>query len=92
MSKIIFLPVSVGGGLLAGLIGKKLFAVIWGVIDDQEAPKPEHRNVSVLKLAVALLIEGALFSLIRGFVDHGSRHAFTRMTGAWPGDEKPESE
>ena len=92
MSKMIFLPVSVGGGLLAGLIGKKLFGVIWGVIDDQEPPKPEHRNISLLKLAVALLIEGALFSLIRGLVDHGSRHAFTRMTGAWPGDEKPEPE
>ncbi len=92
MSKMIFLPVSVGGGLLAGLIGKKLFAAIWGVIDDQEAPKPEHRNISLLKLAVALLIEGALFSVIKGLVDHGSRHAFTRMTGAWPGDEKPEPE
>lgn len=90
MSKMIFLPVSVGGGLLAGLIGKKLFAVTWGVIDDQEAPKPEHREISLLKLAVALLIEGALFSLIRGFVDHGSRHVFTRITGAWPGDEQPE--
>ena len=92
MSKMIFLPVSVGGGLLAGLIGKKLFAVIWGVIDDQQAPEPEHRDISLLKLAVALLIEGALFSLIRGLVDHGSRHVFTRITGAWPGDEKPEAE
>jgi hypothetical protein len=90
MSKMIFLPASVGGGLLAGLIGKKLFAVIWGVIDDQEAPKPEHRNISPMKLAVALLIEGALFSLIKGFVDHGSRHVFARATGAWPGDENPE--
>jgi hypothetical protein len=25
-------------------------------------------------------------------VDHGSRHGFTRMTGAWPGDEEPEPE
>lgn len=90
MSKMMFLPASIGGGLLAGMIGKKLFAVIWGVIDDQEAPKPEHRNISPSKLAVALLIEGALFALIRGFVDHGSRHVFARVTGAWPGDENPE--
>ena len=39
MSKLIFIPVSIGGGLLAGLIGKKLFGVIWGAIDDQEAPE-----------------------------------------------------
>jgi Protein of unknown function (DUF4235) len=89
MSKVIFLPISVGGGLLAGLIGKKLFNVFWGVIDDQEAPKAEHRRVNVLKLVAALLIEGALFALVRGLVDHGSRQAFARMTGAWPGEEEP---
>ena len=91
MSKLMFLPVSIGGGLLAGLIGKKLLGVLWGAIDDQEPPSAEHRAVSVPKLALALLIEGALFSLIRGLVDHGSRHAFARVTGAWPGDERPDS-
>lgn len=92
MSKVLFLPVSIGGGLLAGLIGKKLFGLIWGVIDDQEPPGAEHRDVSLPKLGLALLIEGALFSLIRGLVDHGSRHAFTRLTGAWPGEETPDPE
>ena len=91
MSKVIYVPISVGGGLLAGVIGKKLFSVIWGVVDDQEPPKAEHRRVDVPKLAIALLLEGALFALIRGLVDHGSRHVFARVTGAWPGDEAPES-
>ncbi len=92
MGKIVFLPVSVGGGLLAGLVGKKLFGLIWGVIDDQEPPQPEHRDIHLGKLALALGIEGALFSLIKGFVDHGSRHAFTRLTGSWPGDDAPTTE
>jgi Protein of unknown function (DUF4235) len=92
MGKLMFLPVSIGGGLLAGLIGKKLFEAIWGVIDDEEAPKAEHRHVSLPKLVVALAIEGALFALIKGLVDHGSRQAFTRVTGAWPGEERPEPE
>jgi Protein of unknown function (DUF4235) len=91
MSKVTFVPVSIGGGLLAGLIGKKLFGVIWGAIDDQEPPSAKHREVSVPRLVVALLVEGALFSLIKGLVDHGSRHAFARVTGAWPGDEEPDS-
>ena len=91
MSKVMFLPISVGGGLLAGLIGKKLFGVIWGAIDDQEPPSAEHRDVSVLKLVVALLIQGALFALIKGLIDHGSRHAFARVTGAWPGEEQPDT-
>jgi Protein of unknown function (DUF4235) len=91
MSKAIFTPVSVASGLLAAVIGKKLFNLIWGVVDNEEPPKAEHRDVSLLKLAAALLVEGALFALIKGLVDHGSRHAFARMTGAWPGDEAPDS-
>jgi Protein of unknown function (DUF4235) len=92
MSKVVFLPVSIGGGLIAGLIGKKLFALIWGLIDAQAAPKPEHRRVPLGKLTLALIIEGALFSLLKGIVDHGSRHAFTRLTGSWPGEEAAESD
>ncbi len=45
MGKAFFLPVSIGGGLLAGLIGKKLFGLIWGVIDDEAPPGPEYRNI-----------------------------------------------
>jgi Protein of unknown function (DUF4235) len=82
MGKLVFLPISIGGGLLAGLIGKKLFDVIWRLIDDQDPPKPEHRNVHVGKLLIALTIEGAILSLIRGIINHGSRQAYTRLTGS----------
>ena len=92
MGKLVFLPISVGGGVLAGLIGKKLFGVIWGLIDDQDPPKPEHRNVHVGKLLIALTIDGAVLSLIRGIVNHASRHAYARITGSWPGDEQPEAD
>jgi Protein of unknown function (DUF4235) len=92
MGKLVFLPISLGGGLLAGVIGKKLFDVIWGLIDDQDSPKPEHRNVHVGKLLIALTIEGPVLSLIRGVINHGSRHAYTRLAGSWPGDEQPEAD
>jgi hypothetical protein len=49
MGKLVLLPISIGGGLLAGLIGKNFFGVIWGLIDDQDPPKPEHRSVHVGK-------------------------------------------
>jgi hypothetical protein len=92
MGKVAFLPVSIGGGLLAGLIGKRLFGLIWDVIDDQEPPQSEHRDIHLGKLILALAIEGALLSLLKGFVDHSARHVFARLTGSWPGDEAPETE
>ena len=43
-------------------------------------------------LIAALVIEGAVFCLVKGLVDHGARHYFERATGAWPGEEAPEPE
>jgi len=88
--KIAFLPVSIASGLAAGQLSKKLFDLIWGRIDDEEAPRPKHREIEMRKLALALVIEGALFRLIKGLVDHATRRGFTRATGSWPGDERPE--
>ena len=88
--KLAFIPVSVLGGILAGFIGQKAFDAIWGKVDAQEPPQPEHRQVSLAKLAIALLIEGAIFRLVKGLFDHAARRGFARMTGAWPGEEQPD--
>ena len=90
--KFLFLPFSLAIGFLAGVIAKKSFERVWGMIDDQEPPDAEHREVSYVKLVAALAIEGAIFRLVKGLVDHGTRRAFARATGAWPGEEQPEPE
>jgi hypothetical protein len=88
--KIAFIPVSILGGLVAGFIGQKAFDAIWGKVDEEEPPQPDHREVSLAKLAIALIIEGAIFRLVKGLFDHGARRAVERMTGEWPGEEHPE--
>jgi hypothetical protein len=90
--KLMFKPFSIGSGLVAGLLARRIFGVIWGLIDEEEPPRAEHAEVPVWKLVVALMLEGALFAVIRGLVDHGARHAFTHFTGEWPGEEEPEQE
>ena len=90
--KLAFLPVSILGGIVAGLVGQKAFDAIWGKVDEQEAPQPQHREVSLAKLAIALVIEGAIFRLVKGLVDHSARRVFERATGTWPGEEAPEPE
>jgi Protein of unknown function (DUF4235) len=92
MSKLIFRPVSIVAGVLAGLLGRKLFQRVWGVVDDAQPPKPEQRPVAIGKLALALVLEGALFRLVKGLADHGSRQAFSRLTGAWPGESRADAQ
>ena len=92
MSKFLFLPVSVLGGIAAGFAGKKVFEQIWGLIDSEEPPDSKHRQTSWLKLLAALALEGAIFRAARGAFDHGARQLFAKTTGSWPGEERPEPE
>ena len=88
--KFLFLPFSIAAGLIAGKISQRVFELIWQLFDDQEAPDAEHKEVSILKLVLALAIEGAIFRAVRGLVDHSARRGFNRLTGSWPGEEAPE--
>jgi hypothetical protein len=90
--KFIFAPIGIVLGLIAGMAASKIFQQIWGLIDEEEPPKPEHREFSWPKLIGALLIEGAIFRLVKGLVDHGTRTSFAKVTGSWPGEERPERE
>ncbi|MGA9856249.1 MAG: DUF4235 domain-containing protein [Solirubrobacteraceae bacterium] len=91
MGKLAFTPFSVGSGLVAGFAGRRLFSLLWGLVDDEEPPRPEHREVPWGKLAIAVTLEAAVFALTRAAVDHGARQAFYRATGSWPGDESPDA-
>lgn len=86
--KLIFAPIGVIAGLLAGLLAQKGFDRIWAAIDDEEPPEPDQRDVPYRKLIPALLVEGAIFRLTKGMVDHGVRGAFARLTGSWPGESR----
>ena len=90
--KLIFTPIGIVAGLLAGMVGKKVFEQVWGLIDKEEPPQPEHRDVSWPKLIAALAFEGAIFRVVKGLVDHGARRTFAGATGSWPGEEAPERE
>jgi Protein of unknown function (DUF4235) len=84
-----FRPFGIVVGILAGVIGSKVFERLWALIDDEDAPEPKHREIAFGKLVLALVLQGAIFRLLRGLADHGTRHAFARVTGEWPGQERP---
>jgi len=88
--KLLFLPFSITAGLVAGFLSKKLFDGVWRLVDEEEAPEAEHKEISMGKLALALVLEGAIFRAVRGLVDDGARRSFYNLAGTWPGQEEPE--
>ncbi|HXB17026.1 MAG TPA: DUF4235 domain-containing protein [Solirubrobacteraceae bacterium] len=92
MLKLMFMPLRLIGGLVAGIVSKKVFEQIWSRIDREHAPNPEFREIPIAKLIAGLALQGAVFRAVRGIVDHAMRVAFFRLTGRWPGEERPEPE
>jgi hypothetical protein len=88
--KVLFAPIGIAGGLVAGFVATKLFDFVWSRISQQEAPEPDQRETSLPMLATALALEGAIFRVTRGLVERGSRAGFMRLTGRWPGEERPD--
>jgi hypothetical protein len=88
--KILFAPIGIVSGLIAGLVAQKAFERIWALVDDKEPPAPDQRQVRFPKLIAALVVEGAIFRLVKGITDHGVRSGVKRLTGRWPGEEEAE--
>jgi Protein of unknown function (DUF4235) len=86
---LVFKPIGILSGVLAGLLGKKIFERVWRLIDDQAAPEPKYRRIALGKLVLALALEGAIFRMLRGLAEHGARHGFSALTHEWPGEEEP---
>lgn len=90
--RFLFAPIGITAGLIAGIVGKKAFDRLWGLIDDREPPQPEHREIEWPKLVAALAVEGAIFRLAKGLADHGVRRSFATLTGSWPGEKRSDRE
>jgi Protein of unknown function (DUF4235) len=91
MSKILFAPVGAVSSRLAGLIGKRMFARVWALLDGDQPPDPRRRDLPWRTLLLGLLLEGAIFRAARGLVDRASRQGFSKLTGSWPGEQQSSS-
>ena len=82
--KLVNLIASMLGGLLAGLIFKRVWKVI-GRGDDAPTPTDERPGWGEILLAATL--QGAIFAVVKAAVDRGAAEATRRLIRIWPGDE-----
>lgn len=90
--KLLYKPVGIVGGLLAGLLAKKLFDRIWALVDKEEPPEATTQDASLGKVLGAAALEGVTFKVTRAAIDRAGARGFAHLTGAWPGEKVPEPE
>jgi Protein of unknown function (DUF4235) len=75
--------VSVLGGVLAGMIFKRLWKVAAG---EEEVPAATDARRGWAEVLLAATAEGAVFGLVKAAVDRGAATGFRKLTGIWPGE------
>jgi hypothetical protein len=88
--KLIYRPIGLILGLLAGLVGKRLFDFAWTKIDDQDPPKGTTQRAPWGKVLSAAALQGVIFKTTRVVVDRYGAQGWYYLTGSWPGEKRPD--
>jgi len=90
--KLLYKPFGIVFGILSGLISRRLFEALWGLIDDEKPPTATTLRTTWPKVLIAAALEAVAFKVTRAVVDRVGAQWFSRLTGSWPGDLEPEQE
>ncbi len=86
-AKLAYRPIGLAGGIVAGLISGAVFKQVWKVVaKEEDAPAALQSEYRMREVVLAAAIQGALFAATKAAVDRAGAQAFTKLTGAWPGD------
>ena len=87
---LIYKPIGIFLGLVAALLGKRVFNFIWSKVDEEDPPKATTRDTTMAKLITASAVQGIVFKVTRVLVDRAGAKGWSRLTGSWPGEKKPD--
>ena len=89
---LIYKPIGIFLGLVAGLLGTRVFNVVWSKIDEEDPPKATTQETTWGKLLAASAVQGVIFKTTRVAVDRYGAKGWYYLTGSWPGEKKPDPE
>jgi hypothetical protein len=84
VDKPVSMLVSVLGGVLAGVIFKRIWKI---TAREDDAPKATDAQRGWREVLLAATLQGAIFAVVKAAVDRGAAEGTSKLTGVWPGDE-----
>lgn len=91
MAKILYKPVGMVLGALAGVIASQIFDKVWAMLSDGEPASPEQPDAGWGEVALSAAVSGAIYAVVSALIRRGGAVGFERYTGEWPGDDPDEA-
>ena len=88
--KLIYKPIGIVLGILAGLLGRRIFNFAWSRLDDEDPPKPTTEVAPWSKVLAAAALQGMIYRVTRVVVDREAAKGWAYLTGVWPGEKRPD--
>jgi Protein of unknown function (DUF4235) len=88
--KLLYKPIGIVLGIAAGIAGRKLFDFVWTKVSDEEPPEPTTELANWSSVMAAAALQGVIFRVTRTVVDRYGALGWSYLTGAWPGERRPE--
>lgn len=87
---LIYKPFGLVIGILAGLLGRRIFDFAWEKLDDEDPPKGTTQEATWPKVIAAAALQGVIFKTVRVVVDRYAAMGWSYLTGVWPGEKRPD--
>jgi Protein of unknown function (DUF4235) len=88
MIKLVYKPVSMLVSVLGGVLAGVIFKRIWKITArEDDAPKATDAQRGWREVLLAATLQGAVFAVVKAAVDRGAAEGTRKLTGVWPGDE-----
>jgi len=85
MNKLVYKPVGLLAGALAGVAAGLLFKQVWRLIaDEPDAPKATDEERGWTEILIAAALQGAIFAVVKAAIDRGGAQGVRAFTGQWP--------
>jgi hypothetical protein len=89
---LIYKPFGIVLGVVAALLGKRVFNFAWTKVDDEDPPKATTEETTWVRLLAASAMQGIIFKVVRVVVDRYGAIGWRYLTGNWPGEKRPDPE
>jgi hypothetical protein len=84
VGKLVYKPVGLALGAVAGVAAGFVFRRVWRVVGSDEVPHPTDEERGWGEILAAAALQGVIFAIVRAIVDRSGASGVRKLTGRWP--------